>query len=1142
MNVEIDKNGGKSIPNTTHHQIIGGQHMSNAADFEIVNDVIRRYTGPGGHVVIPEGITGFWWTVFMGNQNITEITIPESVTEIPQNAFSNCRALKKIHIEGCGLKSLGNGCFHNCEALEELRLPDSVEYLPNSLFTGCTALVKTLGNVTVAADVLLDYVCTPGDNEIRIPEGVRFVSGRAFGLNGSVSRNAAKNVESIHIPEGVVCISREAFEGFGAVQEIFFPKSLRYLGGSALSKMSSLERLDLSHTNLKTIDSSAFFYCSNLKELLLPEGLKALGEWLFCGCSKLHTVKLPASLETVGPEDGFVGTFADSGLKTLVLPEGISSIPRRTFRNCKKLKSVTLPDSVRAIGEDAFIGCVNLTEVNVPAQLQTVGTDAFRHCCKLERPAFPEALTAQEDFWGNIGFGDENGCVVKDGVLIKYVGPLDKVVISEGVTEIPERALSINSNLSASPEEYRLPDSLKVIQDQGMLGSYHNFNLPAGYLRTREALPAGYTITLLNGAWCNLASTGDYAAMYLFQKGKTLLKLCEERLEETPKEAVACFAQILSEDGKSAQVVKAADFILQNKAKIPEESVRAIYDIAVQLKAKKAVELLKPLAGDVPEAPEAAKKTKKPSKKELAAEALCAPFRETFDAYLLEKTFKKNKGKAALLKQVLLKTGEAAPPYLTMCAVVPYLDLMEEKPKHISGYKTDVMPVQLVEKAEQAADLLDRNSLRETLKSLYQGGSSIWLLPLCRYASAEVITDLLADMRKWQDWYTYGVTGRTNIIIARTGMMLSDTREAMMYIEKCGRLNDYARIRGTDADSIRDTVLAEFGLDEKGKKVYDLGGTQIEVSLAPDLTLALLDTKAEKTVKSLPKKGADPDLHAAATKDLGDMKKNLKKVVKARNDMLFHHFLTGQTRPAAGWKASYLSNPVLNMVARLLVWNQGKNTFILGENGPVDCCGNPYAIANDVSIGVAHPMEMEAQTVQQWQQYLCRNNLAQPFEQMWEPGHTAASISKDRYSGTQVSVFRFMHNEKHGISFYDEDFHNEIGFSLEGCELTHERTKWHRHEIGKDETFTLGTFTFRRYSRVVNHLVYLLDKWTVMERILKDDVTVKDILPSFTLAQITEFIKVAGENGCTNVTAVLLEYKNENYADFDPMAEFSLDL
>ena len=51
----------------------------------------------------------------------------------------------------------------------------------------------------------------------------------------------------------------------------------------------------------------------------------------------------------------------------------------------------------------------------------------------------------------------------------------------------------------------------------------------------------------------------------------------------------------------------------------------------------------------------------------------------------------------------------------------------------------------------------------------------------------------------------------------------------------------------------------------------------------------------------------------------------------------------------------------------------------------------------------------------------------------------------------------------------------------------------------------------------------------------------EDLLSRFTLAQITEFINVAVENNCTNVSAILLDYKNRIFADFDPMDAFSLE-
>jgi len=71
-------------------------------------------------------------------------------------------------------------------------------------------------------------------------------------------------------------------------------------------------------------------------------------------------------------------------------------------------------------------------------------------------------------------------------------------------------------------------------------------------------------------------------------------------------------------------------------------------------------------------------------------------------------------------------------------------------------------------------------------------------------------------------------------------------------------LEGVRQARGGGWGGPRDTALAEFGLDESGKKVYDLGGNTIIVALAQDLTLSIFNGNAGKAVKSIPKKRADP--------------------------------------------------------------------------------------------------------------------------------------------------------------------------------------------------------------------------------------------------------------------------------------------
>ena len=346
----------------------------------------------------------------------------------------------------------------------------------------------------------------------------------------------------------------------------------------------------------------------------------------------------------------------------------------------------------------------------------------------------------------------------------------------------------------------------------------------------------------------------------------------------------------------------------------------------------------------------------------------------------------------------------------------------------------------------------------------------------------------------------------------RGALMLSDTREAMLSLDK-GKYKDrfmkeHARRRGTDADTLRDTVLAEFGLDENGKKVYDLGGNTVTASLSPELKLSLYDENAQKEVKSIPKKGADEAKHTAAKADLAELKKNIKKVVKARCDQLFLRFLSGETWKADAWKAAYNGkNPILRQIASLLVWSQDGASFTLKDGQPIGPDGAAYTIQK-AAICLAYPTELPQDALEQWQRYFNDNAIKQPFAQVWEPAIRAEDVKEDRYQDCEVPVYRFKGQEKHGIRFnYDQwSSDSDLRLYFSGCELEFDADKvLGRHELYLDKPLTLGKFTFKKYSRSTNHIVALLDKWTITDRIMKGDISIVQQLGGATLAQVMQY-------------------------------------
>lgn len=116
--------------------------MSNTSDFEITNGVLTKYVGPGGDVVIPEGVTKIGQKAFWGCENVTSVTIPEGVTDLAFGAFWECTGLKEISLPE-GLTTIGEYAFTWCRSLTKITLPKSIREIEiSALATGAEGFVE----------------------------------------------------------------------------------------------------------------------------------------------------------------------------------------------------------------------------------------------------------------------------------------------------------------------------------------------------------------------------------------------------------------------------------------------------------------------------------------------------------------------------------------------------------------------------------------------------------------------------------------------------------------------------------------------------------------------------------------------------------------------------------------------------------------------------------------------------------------------------------------------------------------------------------------------------------------------------------------------------------------------------------------
>lgn len=124
--------------------------MSGQKGFKIKNGVLESYSGQDTQVVIPDGVvqigrSPFGGRVFLGNSsfNVTDITIPNSVTIISHSAFSECVKLVNIFIPD-SVTAIGQLAFANCLDLTVISLPASIHGINSNTFKGCTNLSEVV--------------------------------------------------------------------------------------------------------------------------------------------------------------------------------------------------------------------------------------------------------------------------------------------------------------------------------------------------------------------------------------------------------------------------------------------------------------------------------------------------------------------------------------------------------------------------------------------------------------------------------------------------------------------------------------------------------------------------------------------------------------------------------------------------------------------------------------------------------------------------------------------------------------------------------------------------------------------------------------------------------------------------------------
>ena len=176
-------------------------------------------------------------------------------------------------------------------------------------------------------------------------------------------------------------ISNYAFINRDDITDIVIPNGIKSIGERAFAKCKNLKRITLPES-LEFIGASAFSECENLEEIILPKNLKRLNYRTFGDCKRLKRIVIPEGVEELD-----WGIFAGcDNLEEVVLPESLKKIDKQLFLNFKKLKKVNIPSTIQQLPDECFKGCSSL-DIILNDTIVELGNRVFEDCFKLS--SFP---------------------------------------------------------------------------------------------------------------------------------------------------------------------------------------------------------------------------------------------------------------------------------------------------------------------------------------------------------------------------------------------------------------------------------------------------------------------------------------------------------------------------------------------------------------------------------------------------------------------------------------------------------------------------------------------------------------------------------------------------------------------------------
>ena len=288
---------------------------------------------------------------FYNNAMVTSLTVKNPIERIAYRAFCNASNLKNVtfYNKGEGIDFIDTLAFSDCRSLESIDLSNSsITEIPENAFSNCTSLktVKLPSTVTkIADDAFADC---------KKLEEIQGLSNCKISEIGKDAFAGCYNLKTFDISSATITSLPDTIcSNMYALTSIHLPKTLTSIGTSALEGCKKLEEITgISDCKLTSIGANAFASCSALKEVdLSKSSFTALPASAFAKDTALTSVKLPDSLTEIG-EKAFVGCGAME--KIDLSNTKLTTIGKNAMAEMNDLMYINLPDTVKNVGQSAF--------------------------------------------------------------------------------------------------------------------------------------------------------------------------------------------------------------------------------------------------------------------------------------------------------------------------------------------------------------------------------------------------------------------------------------------------------------------------------------------------------------------------------------------------------------------------------------------------------------------------------------------------------------------------------------------------------------------------------------------------------------------------------------------------------------------